>query len=306
MPGPPGDNDVEPGKTRFPRVGLAAKASQGAIGDALDRIAEQLSGYGCELVCDRSAAAMMRSEPTAVERSELAGAVDLVIVLGGDGTLRSVARSAAAAAVPVLGINYGSLGFLTSTSREESARAIDDLMAGRYTSSRRMMLRAGVEAGEAAPDSDRRRPRDVLNDAVVNKTSLARVVELQLEVDGEFVSRYRADGLIVATPTGSTAYSLAAGGPIVMPEVEAIVISPISPHSLANRPLVLPAEARIGVRLLSEELDIVLTLDGQEGISIYPGEVVTVERGPNRCELLSTAQRSHFEVLRTKLRWGDR
>ena len=291
----------------FGRVGLVAKASSvPEIRDDLEHIAEQLSAHGCEILCDDEAANLMRGESTATERSDVANRVDVIVVLGGDGTLLSIARTAAAAGVPVLGINYGSLGFLTSTARDECQRAIDDLVAGRYATSSRMMLRARAEVGTGDGDQATEHVRDVLNDAVVNKTSLARIVELQVTVDGDFVSRYRADGLIASTATGSTAYSLASGGPILMPEVEAIVVSPISPHSLANRPLVLPAEASIGVRLLSEDQDIVLTLDGQEGIPIRPGEDITIERSPHRFELLSTSQLSYFDVLRAKLRWGDR
>ncbi len=289
----------------FRRVGLVAKAHEEEISTALDRIADVLSEHGCEILCDAAAGDLMSGSPTPTERHDLAAAVDVIVVLGGDGTLLSVARTAAAVGTPVLGINYGSLGFLTSTVRDESERAIHDLLAGRYTCSSRMMLRASVENADGSTDGDAR-VRDVLNDAVVNKTSLARIVRLQVTVNGDFVSRYRADGLIAATPTGSTAYSLAAGGPIVMPEVEAIVVSPISPHSLANRPLVLPGDARIRVRLLSEDLDIVLTLDGQEGIAISPGEVVAIERSPFRFQLLLTGKLSYFDVLRTKLSWGDR
>ena len=289
---------------QFRRVGLVAKSHEPEIAVDLDRIADVLTERGCEVMCDEEAARLMHSSPTETELGELAQAVDVIVVLGGDGTLLSVARAAAAAEVPVLGINYGSLGFLTSTARNETQRALDDLLHGRYVCSSRMMLRASVENADGSVDQDR--VRDVLNDAVVNKTSLARIVRLQVTVDEDFVSRYRADGLIAATPTGSTAYSLAAGGPIVMPEVDAIVVSPISPHSLANRPLVLPAGVRIRVRLLSEDQDIVLTLDGQEGIDIRPGEVVVVERSPHRFQLLLTGERSYFDVLRTKLSWGDR
>ena len=290
----------------FQRVGIVAKTHQEDIGPALDRIAAKLVAHGVDVACDESAAALMHDSPPAVDRPELAARVDLIVVLGGDGTLLSVARSAAAAEVPVIGINYGSLGFLTSTVRAESEAAIDDLLAGRYVSTSRMMLRASVAPADEPDGGTVSEIRDVLNDAVVNKTALARIVELEVTIDGNFVSRYRADGLIAATPTGSTAYSLASGGPIVLPEVEAIVLSPISPHSLANRPLVLPGEARIRVRLLSEDQDIVLTLDGQEGIPVHPGEAVSIERSPYRFELLLTGQRSYFEVLRTKLRWGDR
>lgn len=292
------------GAPAFRRVGLVAKARQEAIAADLHRIADALSAGGCELVCDTAAGKLLPGVPSAATPEALAAAVDVIVVLGGDGTLLSVARDAAAAGVPVLGVNYGSLGFLTSTARDEAEQAIDDLLSGRYTRSSRMMLRAGVEDLEGNIDAERH-AHDVLNDAVVNKTLLARIVRLQVTVDGDFVSRYRADGLIAATPTGSTAYSLAAGGPIVMPQVDAIVVSPISPHSLADRPLVLPPDANIRVRLLSDDQDIVLTLDGQEGLAVHPGEVVVVKRSPHRFELLQTGARSHFDVLRTKLRWGD-
>ncbi len=290
---------------RFHHVGLVAKEKEAAIAGALGRIVKMLTDRGCTVTCDTAGADLLQDTEDGIERNELAATVDVIVVLGGDGTLLSVARSAAAAGVPVLGINYGSLGFLTSTAREESEGAIDDLLGGKYVSSQRMMLRAHVH-DPRSPGGDGDHVRDVLNDAVVNKTSLARIVQLEVTIDGDFVSRYRADGLIVATPTGSTAYSLAAGGPIVMPNVEAIVVSPISPHSLADRPLVLPADAVISVRVLSKDQDIVLTLDGQEGIRVHPGQVVTVERSPFRFELLLTGHRSYFEVLRTKLKWGDR
>lgn len=289
---------------RFRNVGLVAKEKEASIAGALRRIVEILTDRGCTVTFDTGAADLLQDTEGGIERNELAAMVDVIIVLGGDGTLLSVARSAAAAGAPVLGINYGSLGFLTSTVREESEGAINDLLSGKYVSSQRMMLRARVHDLQSPNDAGDH-VREVLNDAVVNKTALARIVQLEVTIDGDFVSRYRADGLIVATPTGSTAYSLAAGGPIVMPNVEAIVVSPISPHSLANRPLVLPGDAVISVRVLSEDQDIVLTLDGQEGIQVHPGEVVTVERSPLRFELLLTGQRSYFEVLRTKLKWGD-
>jgi len=292
-----------PAGGQFHRVGLVAKAHAPDIGDDLQHIAAALTARGCEILCDEAAAGLLTRAPSVEsELHDLADAADVIVVLGGDGTLLSVARAAAAADTPVLGINYGSLGFLTSTARDEADGAIDDLLAGRYTCSTRMMLRASVESADGRIDH---RVRDVLNDAVVNKTLLARIVRLEVTVDGDFVSRYRADGLIAATPTGSTAYSLAVGGPILLPEVEAIVVSPISPHSLADRPLVLPGDAHIRVRLLSDDQDIVLTLDGQEGIPVHPNEVVVIERSPHRFSLLHTGQRSYFDVLRTKLRWGD-
>jgi len=224
------------------------------------------------------------------------------VVLGGDGTLLSVARSAAPADTPVLGVNYGKLGFLTSTPRDELYTSLADVLAGECDASRRMMLRARVEG----PERETGESWDVLNDAVVNKTSLARIVNLEVKVDGNFVSSYRADGLIVSTPTGSTAYSLAVGGPIVMPQMDAVVLSPISPHTLTNRPLVLPGDPRITVTPKDVDTDVVLTLDGQEGVELEPGERVVVEASPHRFTLLQTGPRDHFEVLRTKLNWGSR
>ncbi len=292
-------------KQRFRHVGLVAKGQEPSIADDLHRIAKKLAASNCTVTYDKVAATLLQSSEKGLGRKDLAASVDVIVILGGDGTLLSIAPIAAAARVPVLGVNYGSLGFLTSSVREESDTAIQNLLDGDYTSSHRMMLRACIHDAHSPTESGNR-VRDVLNDAVVNKTSLARIIQLEVTIDGDFVSRYRADGLIAATPTGSTAYSLASGGPIVMPDLEAIVVSPISPHSLVNRPLVLPGQARVSVRVLSKDQDIVLTLDGQEGLQVNPGEVVTVERSPLRFELLLTGRRSHFEVLRTKLKWGDR
>ncbi|MFQ5743120.1 MAG: NAD(+)/NADH kinase [Acidobacteriota bacterium] len=290
-----------PARAPFKRIGLVAKAGQETSAEELDRLAAWLDDRGIDLLCDQAAAELMRKPPPRAERTSLPGQVDLVIVLGGDGTLLSVARYAGEADVPVFGINYGSLGFLTSTPRDELYDALQQLLRGDFMRTSRMMLRANVDSGGAEGDI----VRDVLNDVVVNKTSLARIVELEVAVNTDFVSRYRADGLIVATPTGSTAYSLAAGGPIVMPSMEAIVVCPISPHSLANRPLVLPGDANVEVRLITADQDIVLTLDGQEGIQLPPGRGVSIERSPHHFTLLQTGPRSHFEILRTKLKWGD-
>jgi NAD+ kinase len=284
----------------FSRVGLVAKAGQRSIAEEISHITAWLEKLDVEVVLDEAAAELAGADARVIERPGLAAAVDLLVVLGGDGTLLSIARPAATAGTPVLGINYGSLGFLTQTSREEIYEALDRVLQGMFVSSRRMMLRASIEHPDGSVMS-----WDVLNDAVVNKTSLARIMEYEVAVDGEFVSRYRADGLIVATPTGSTAYSLSAGGPLIMPEMDAIVVCPISPHSLANRPLVLPGESHVEVKLITDDQDIVLTLDGQEGVTFDHREIARVERGPHRFELLHAGEREHFEVLRAKLAWGD-
>lgn len=286
----------------FRRVGLAAKRTEGRIADELHRLCIWLEKRDVEVICDRVAGELAGRPDQTVARGELASRVDLLVVLGGDGTLLSVARSAASAETPVLGVNYGNLGFLTSTPRDELYTSLEDVFQGNYERSRRMMLRARVESAEHGSGE----PWDVLNDVVVNKTSLARIVNLEVMVDGVFVSSYRADGLIVATPTGSTAYSLAVGGPIVMPRMDAVVLSPISPHTLTNRPLVLPGDVRITVTPKSADMDVVLTLDGQEGVELQAGQRVVVESSPHRFTLLHTGSRDQFEVLRTKLNWGSR
>jgi len=176
------------------------------------------------------------------------------------------------------------------------------VLRGDYSVSTRQLLRATVDG----PQRSEPLTRDVLNDAVINKTDLARVVELKASVDGEMVSSFVADGLILCTTTGSTAYSLAAGGPIVMPEVDAIVLTPISPHTLSNRPLVLPGGANVEIELVSRDLQIILTLDGQEGILLNPDDRVSIQRSPHSLRLIRPHGRSYFDVLRTKLRWGSR
>lgn len=285
------------------RLGIVAKPSPESIRDGLSELLDWLRERQVEAVLDEEAAALAGGDASAIcmAREEVPEHADLIVVLGGDGTLLSIARPAAHADVPVLGVNYGGMGFLTVTPKEELFSALDNVLSGTYSLSRRMMLRARVESD----DPDRETVHDVLNDAVVNKTSLARIVELETAVDDELVSRFRADGLILSTPTGSTAYSLAAGGPIVLPDVSAILLTPISPHTLTNRPLVLPGSARVRVGLRTPEEDVVLTLDGQEGVELRPGESVVVERSPHRFTLVHPVSRSYFEILRTKLSWGS-
>lgn len=284
------------------RIGIVAKPARDEVPEGVAELRAWLRERGREVLLDQQAAGLLdEADTVGLPRDRLPEEVDLLVVLGGDGTLLSVARPAAHAGVPVLGVNYGGLGFLTVTPRTGLFAALETVLDGTCSVTERMMLRARVEAD----GHDEEIVRDVLNDAVVNKTSLARIIELESRVDDDLVSRFRADGLILATPTGSTAYSLAAGGPIVMPEVDAILMTPISPHTLSNRPLVLPGSATARVEVLSHEQDVVLTLDGQEGIGLEPGDTVMVERSPHRFTLVLPAQHSYFEILRTKLAWGS-
>ena len=285
----------------FPRLGLVANPKNASLAGELAGLVEFLRESGREVLLDEAAGRLLDDPTVAVApRAEIPARVDLVVVLGGDGTLLSVSRPAASAGVPVFGVNYGGLGFLTSTLRTEMIEALEQIFAGRYQTSRRHMLRTEIlDSGGGV-----RYTGQVLNDVVINKTDLARIVELSVQVDGEHVSTFRADGVICCTATGSTAYSLAAGGPIVLPEVDAIVLTPISPHTLTHRPLVLPGDAAIEIAVSSPDIDVIVTLDGQSGEPLAVDERIRVCRARQRVDLLQPPERSYFDVLRAKLQWG--
>ena len=233
-------------------------------------------------------------------RDQLAQSSDLLLVLGGDGTLLAAARVAAPYGVPILPVNLGSLGFLTSFTVNELYPALEDTLAGRFSISERVMLDAALQrAGKVIARES------VLNEAVINKGALARMIEMELRIDGGFVCRYRVDGLIVATPTGSTAYSLSAGGPIVHPAVESILITPICPHTLSDRPLVVRDTSLVEATLLGDTDSVYLTLDGQKGIPMESGDQVTISRAKGKLKLIQPPRKSYFEILRNKLKWGE-
>jgi NAD+ kinase len=225
----------------------------------------------------------------------------LIIVLGGDGTLLSVARQLKGKEVPILGVNLGGLGFLTETSVEELPDMLESLVRGQYALSKRIMLSVSVKRqAEFVFDIS------VLNDAVITKDALARIIDIETYVDDEYLTTYRADGLILSTATGSTGYSLAAGGPILHPSLAHIVVTPICPHMLTNRPILLPEGAVLRALLLSRDERVVLTLDGQIGFPLDFGDEVTVKKSPYTVNLITSMSRGYFEVLRTKLKWGER
>jgi NAD+ kinase len=229
------------------------------------------------------------------------GRADLVVVLGGDGTLLSVARHSGSRRVPVLGVNLGGLGFLTDVRPEEAFQALERVLAGHYRLEHRSMLEAAVVRGGKAL-----RRFQALNDVVINKGALARILDLETSVDGVALCTYKADGLILSTPTGSTAYSLSAGGAIVEPSVGVLLISPICPHTLTQRPIVLPERVHVRVSVCSPDEDVALTIDGQEGMKLANDDVVTVRPAKHRVHLVRSPTHSFFELLRTKLRWGER
>ena len=235
-------------------------------------------------------------------RAALAAGVDLIVAFGGDGTLLDAASVVAhsSADVPLLGVNLGRLGFLTEVARADMIGALDAVVAGRTRTETRLLLAGHViRSGQRAVD------RLALNDIVVTRGALSRMIELDVAVDDQFVSHVKADGLIIASATGSTAYNLSAGGPIVHPAVDALVLTPIAPHTLTNRPLVLPATARISLRPDPDSRsDLVVTFDGQFGVPLERHDLVDIARAPRVLRLLRVTPRTHFDMLREKLQWG--
>ncbi len=252
------------------------------------------------MLYDEETASALPNPSNAETREHIADQADILLVLGGDGTLLAAARVAAARCIPILPINLGSLGFLTSFTVEELYPALEETLAGRSSMDQRVMLQVELVRAEAVVDL-----QHVLNDAVVNKSALARMIELELFIDDDFVCRYRADGLVVATPTGSTAYSLSAGGPIVHPSVEAFIITPICPHTLTDRPVVVRDSSCIEVKLAGNSESVFLTLDGQKGIPMESEDRIRITRSPHCLKLIQPPKKPYFEILRSKLKWGE-
>src|SRR3984957_12493728 len=250
---------------------------------------------------DRETQSCADVEAPCVPREQLAERIDLLIVLGGDGTLLSGARSLNGRKVPILAVNLGGLGFLSSVTLDELYPALEAGLSGAYKASERLVLEAAIlRNGEVIER------QNALNDAVVTKKTLARMLEFDFFVDGAHVARYRADGLIISTPTGSTAYSLAAGGPIVDPHLDAMVITPICPHMLTNRPLVIPDTSRVELDFTAAHEPVFLTLDGQTGFQLEPQDHVVITKSSSKVKFVRPPRKTYYEVLRNKLRWGER
>jgi NAD+ kinase len=234
-----------------------------------------------------------------VASERLAADVDLMLVLGGDGTMIATARTIGDHEVPVLGVNYGGLGYLAEFRIEELYSALESILAGNYRLDRRVMLEVELRrAGEAAKTSR------VLNDVVINKSALARIIEIEANFNSQYVNSFRADGLIVSTPTGSTAYNLSAGGPVIFPSMNAVVITPICPFTLSNRPIVVPDDAEIELLLKTDQEEVALTLDGQVGFPLKVADRVVIRKSRTTFNLIQPTNRNYFDVLRDKLRWG--
>ncbi|HEU0253273.1 MAG TPA: NAD(+)/NADH kinase [Pyrinomonadaceae bacterium] len=234
-----------------------------------------------------------------VSKDRLASDVDLMLVLGGDGTMIATARMIGDQEIPVIGVNYGGLGYLAEFRIEELYTGLEAVLSGNYRLDKRMMLDVELRRADAVLDRSR-----VLNDVVINKSALARIIEIETHFNGQFVNSFRSDGLIVSTPTGSTAYNLSAGGPMIFPSMNAVVITPICPFTLSNRPIVVPDNSEIELRLKTDHEEVALTLDGQVGFPLKVGDVVVIRKSRTTFNLVQPSNRNYFDVLRDKLRWG--
>jgi NAD+ kinase len=277
------------------RVGFVIKPHAPGVGDILGDLVGFLKELGVVCVLEAAAAAKLGARG-GVSREKLSSRVDLVVVLGGDGTLLSVARAAAVAGVPVMGVNLGRLGFLTEVPVGEARRTLEALLAGE---DERVGTRRFLEArlGRAV--------HHCLNDVVINKSALARMIQIAIRIDGREIAVLKADGVIVSTPTGSTAYSLSAGGPIVQPHVPALILSPICPHTLTFRPMVVASNSVIGLRLLTDGEEVYMSLDGQRGAPLEEGDEITVRSSPLELRLVSSPARGYFDVVKEKLGWAE-
>jgi NAD+ kinase len=284
----------------FQIIGIISRPRRSNLGDVVPPLLKWLEGRGVLTLYDEETAGSLPAGLRGKTRQEVADSSQLLLVLGGDGTLLAAARLAAPRGIPILPINMGSLGFLTSFTLDELYPALEETLAGRFSVSERVMLNVQLERAGKVVES-----QNVLNEAVINKGALARMIELELNIDAEFVCRYRADGLIVASPTGSTAYSLSAGGPIVHPAVESIVITPICAHMLSDRPLVVRDSSSIEMKLSENTESVFLTLDGQRGIPLQVKDRVRISRAKQLLMLIQPPQKSYFEILRNKLKWGE-
>jgi NAD+ kinase len=281
-------------------IGIIAKKRIDSL-NLISAVVQELVDRGCAVFIDRNLQ-LPDSRCRSVAPETLADQADLIIVFGGDGTLLSVARLENIDQIPVLAVNLGSLGFLTEISADEISPVIEKVLSGDYGIDRRMML----EAMLIQKGNDRGPSFQALNDIVVNKGALARMMDLDTYVNDTYLNLFKADGLIISTPTGSTGYSLSAGGPIVYPSLNLFSITPICPHTLTNRPLIISDDSIISVELISESEDVFITVDGQVGMRMERHDRVVVRKSSKTLSLVKSPFRSYFEILKQKLKWGER
>ena len=283
------------------KIGIVSKPKKTEIREIVPQLVAWLRERGIEVSIDKETGAILESSEKCLTRNELPGKVDLLVVLGGDGTLLAAARSLYPREIPIFAVNLGDLGFLTVITRDELYPALEGVLSGNYRSERRVQIEGELVRADEILSTFR-----ALNDVVLNKGAIARIQDFEVYADGEFISNYKSDGLIISTPTGSTAYSLAAGGPVVSPSVEAFIVTPICAHTLTNRPLVLRDSATIEIVVKSQREAAYLTVDGQVGIATHSEDIIRLRKSGSYVELIQPPQRNYYEILRQKLKWGER
>jgi NAD+ kinase len=283
------------------KVGIVSKPKKLEIREIVPPLLKWLRQRDIEVSIDGETGAIINNSEPCMTRNAMSGTMDLLIVLGGDGTLLAMARALNRKPVPVLAVNLGGLGFLTLITLEELYPTLESVLKGDYRSERRVQIEGSLIRNDEIITSFL-----ALNDAVLNKAAISRILDFELHVDGQFVSSYKSDGLIVSTPTGSTAYSLAAGGPITVPTVKAFIVTPICAHTLTHRPLVLPDTARIEIAVTTQREAAYLTVDGQVGIATHNEDRVCMKKADSYVELIQSPAKSYFKILQQKLRWGER
>ncbi len=281
------------------KIGIICKTGIAEPSEILKGLLPWLRQKNCEAYVDLETASRLNIE--GFSRSEIPSLVDIIVVLGGDGTMLSVCRLVGDKGIPILGVNIGGLGFLTEVQKDELYEFFENVLAGECPIEERIMLTTYVHR-----NNERIAEYIVMNDVVVNKGALARIIDLETYINHAYVTTFKADGLIVSTPTGSTAYALSAGGPILYPTLSSIVLAPICPHTLTNRPIVLPDDVIIEIILRSQTEDVFLTLDGQVGFPLKLNDIVEVRKSPFKTKLLTPCKKDYFQILRTKLKWGER
>ena len=281
------------------KIGVFCKPKAPSATDILGRLIPWLRKQNYHIFLDTGTAAII-NETSSYEKREISQQADLLIVLGGDGTLLRVAQAAHPYNIPILAVNLGSLGFLAEISIDELYPTLENILAGKFEIENRMLLNACIwRNGEKVED------HNVLNDVVINKGAVARIISLQVLVNGQYMTSYRADGLIIATPTGSTAYSLSAGGPIIHPSMHTLVLSPICPFTLTNRSILIPDQSIIQVKLAAEYDDVRVTLDGQEGYDMRAGDILKIKKTKTSLQLIRGPNKNYYQILRDKLHWGS-
>ncbi len=287
-------------------VGIISKWGRPEPQEILKELLPWLEEHSIAAYCDSTGAIAEGSKgtdslPMRCDVDEMPSKVDMAIVLGGDGTMLWAARLFSESKTPLLGVNLGGMGYITEVASSDLITVMEQVLAGNYTLEKRIMLSV-----EHRRDNENLTKLHALNDVIVNKGTRATIIELEVLVDDVFITRYRADGLIVSTPTGSTAYSLSAGGPILYPTLNSLLLTPICPHTLTNRPIVLPGDANVDIRLISVSDDVILTHDGIVSGNIASGDIIAIRRSSLSTSLIMPTGHDHFEAMKTKLRWGER